>query len=332
MEKKINVVTGANGHIGVALCVELKERGEYVRAVCRSGSAGLNFLRTFADEVVFADIRNIEEVEKVVSGADTVFHLAGIIAIETEMTPEIYEVNVGGTKNVCEACLKHKVRRLVYTSTVHTLYFKNNKEILTEPDRYYPEKLTGAYAISKAEASNIVIDYAAKGLETVLALPSGVVGTYEYRRSNLGQMVADVADRKLPAGVTGRYDFVDVKDVAAALCDLKDKGVSGESYILSGHILTAKQLIKHAASAAGVKPPWFYAPNFLVRLVARFIEKRAVKKGKRVTFSPYSLKVLKDNCNFSHAKIAALTGYSPRSIDLAVKEQVEFFKTESNRK
>jgi dihydroflavonol-4-reductase len=42
-------------------------------------------------------------------------------------------------------------------------------------------------------------------------------------------------------------------------------------------------------------------------------------------FTPYALKVLGDNCNFSHEKITALTGYAPRPVSEALKDQVEFY-------
>ncbi len=325
MDKKINVVTGATGHIGVALCVELKRRGEYVRALHRNGSPAVAVLEKIADEILYCDVTNKDELSEAFKGADTVFHLAGIIAIQSKLTEEVRNVNVQGTKNVCEACLEHNIRKLVYTSSVHALSFKNNKEILTEPDRYDPSKVHGGYAKSKAEASNVVLDFAANGLDATLALPSGVIGQYEYRRSNFGQMVADVCDRKLPAIVTGRYDFVDVTDVALALIDLRDKGAKGESYILSGHIMTVRELANAAAKGAGVKAPKLCFPNFLVRWVAKLIEKRAEKKGHMPMFTPYSMKVLKDNCNFSHEKITALTGYAPRELEEPLKEQAQFY-------
>jgi dihydroflavonol-4-reductase len=44
-----------------------------------------------------------------------------------------------------------------------------------------------------------------------------------------------------------------------------------------------------------------------------------------LTFTPYALKVLGDNCNFSHEKITALTGYHPRPAAEALKDQVDFY-------
>jgi dihydroflavonol-4-reductase len=138
-------------------------------------------------------------------------------------------------------------------------------------------------------------------------------------------MVVNVAERRLPVYLKGCYDFVDVRDVAKALADLAVMGPSGESYILSGHRVTVKDLVGYAAKAAGVKPPKFRVPLALVKLFSYPAEGWSLMWKKTLMFTPYAIKVLGDNCNFSHEKITALTGYAPRSIEEAIQEQVDYY-------
>ncbi|MCL2751244.1 MAG: NAD-dependent epimerase/dehydratase family protein [Firmicutes bacterium] len=326
-QKKLSVVTGATGRIGVALCAHLREKGERIRAIYFADKEIAALLEGVADEVVHADIRDYASVLSAFEGAEYVYHLAGVVSIETKITPAIEEVNITGTKNVVRACKELGVRRLIYTGTVHTLPFTDNKHVLTEIPRYLPDKVHGAYAVSKSVASNIVLDAVQNdGLNAVLGLPSGVIGGYEYKRSNFGQMIVDVSERKLKIGVRGRYDFVDTRDVAAALYDLSENGIQGESYILSGHTASVKEMLRYAADAAGTKPPRIRLPLWFVRIFAGIAERSALKRGKLPMFTPYSMKVLRDNCNFSHAKITALTGYAPRPVQEAIAEQVRFYK------
>jgi dihydroflavonol-4-reductase len=255
-----------------------------------------------------------------------VYHLAGIVSIASKINPGIKAANVTGVQNVIDACLANKTRRLVYTGTVHTLPFKNNTSILREIDRFDPDAVHGAYAVSKAMGSNLVLEAVrTRGLNAVIGMPSGIVGGFELNRSNFGQMVVDVAEGRLPVYITGRYDFVDVRDVVMALADLAEKGPAGESYLLSGHIVPVKDLVEWTAGAAGVRPPKLCIPLGLVKLIAAPAEQYSLLRKKTLTFTPYAIKVLGDNCNFSHEKITALTGYSPRPIDEAIKEQVDFY-------
>jgi dihydroflavonol-4-reductase len=326
MNNEIHVVTGASGRTGLALCAELHARGLYVRALYYRGERVIPFLKQYADEVVFADITSPESIGAALEGARYVYHLAGIVSIASKIDENIRAVNIDGTQNVIDACLVHGVKRLVYTGTIHTLPFSDTTTVLREIPRFEPDAVSGAYAVSKALASNLVLDAVhTRGLDAVIGMPSGIVGGFELKRSNFGQMVVDVAERRLPIYITGRYDFVDVKDVAKALADLADKGVSGESYILSGHILSVKELVQISAQAAGVKPPKLCLPLGFVKLFAGIAEAIALRRGQTLTFTPYALKVLGDNCNFSHEKITALTGYAPRPLDAALAEQVKFY-------
>jgi nucleoside-diphosphate-sugar epimerase len=125
---------------------------------------------------------------------------------------------------------------------------------------------------------------------------------------------------------------VDVADVVSALAELSVAGVKGESFILSGHKTTVRELVTLAAKHADVKPPWFCIPFWVALLFARPIERFYVRRGKMPLFTPSSLRILRDNCNFSHEKITALTGYAPRPLDETIKAQVEFNRGIENAK
>ncbi|MDR2516014.1 MAG: NAD-dependent epimerase/dehydratase family protein [Spirochaetaceae bacterium] len=326
-DKTVHLVTGANGRTGLALCAELGSRGHFVRALVRKGSENYHpFLTPFVDEIVYGDIRDRESLDAAFAGADYVYHLAGIVSIASKMNREIAGTNIDGTKNVIDACLAHGVKRLVYTGTVHTLPFTDTKTVLREIPRFRPEEVHGSYAVSKAAASNLVLDAVKEqGLDAVIAMPSGIVGGFELKRSNFGQMLADVAEGRLPVYVKGRYDFVAVRDVARALADLALAGSAGESYIVSGNQVTVEELVTWAAKAAGVKPPKLCLPLPLVKLFSYPAERLALLRKRTLVFTPYAIKVLGDNCNFSHEKLTALTGYAPSSIEEAIREQVEYY-------
>jgi dihydroflavonol-4-reductase len=66
-------------------------------------------------------------------------------------------------------------------------------------------------------------------------------------------------------------------------------------------------------------------PLAMASFFSYFAEWYSLLMKRTLMFTPYAIKVLGDNCNFSHEKISALTGYSPRSIADAIKEQVDWY-------
>ncbi|MGQ9779240.1 MAG: NAD-dependent epimerase/dehydratase family protein [Bacillota bacterium] len=142
------VVTGATGHIGNVLVRELLARGRKVRAVVPPGEDTVP-LEGLPVEIVRADVRKAEQMVEVVGGAEMVYHLAGVISIIPGRERLLYQVNVGGTQNIVQACLRAGVGRLVYTSSVHALVEPPSGQFLDEEASVDPKR--GGRAIRQVE-------------------------------------------------------------------------------------------------------------------------------------------------------------------------------------
>lgn len=115
MKQKISVITGASGHIGYALLLKLLAEGETVRILIRRNEKRFDHLGC---EKVFGDVSDYASLLKAFEGADTVYHLAGIIDINNGDEAMVWRINVDGVKNVVEACRARGVNKLVYASSV----------------------------------------------------------------------------------------------------------------------------------------------------------------------------------------------------------------------
>jgi nucleoside-diphosphate-sugar epimerase len=63
-------------------------------------------------------ITSIEDVEKAALGCDVVFHTASKIDLLPNCSDELWRINVEGTENIVNTCLKFGITNLVYTSTL----------------------------------------------------------------------------------------------------------------------------------------------------------------------------------------------------------------------
>jgi len=123
--KKV-LVTGADGFIGSHLTEELVNRGYQVKAFVYYNSFGtygwLDTLPThIKDEIEIhsGDIRDPNGVRAAVSGVDSVFHLAALIAIPYSYeSPDSYvDTNVKGTLNILQAARALETGKVLITST-----------------------------------------------------------------------------------------------------------------------------------------------------------------------------------------------------------------------
>jgi len=116
------LVTGATGHIGHVLVHQLSRHypNEIIRVFLQPREILDGFDRLTL-QLFYGDIRKAADVSAAVQGARLVFHLAGLIDTSLNPGPRIYEINIGGTRHVVEACQENPGIRLVYVSSVHAL-------------------------------------------------------------------------------------------------------------------------------------------------------------------------------------------------------------------
>jgi len=258
------VVTGATGHIGNVLVRELVSRGEEVRALVLPSEDTVP-LEGLCLERVEGDVLDEDSLVRAFEGASAVYHLAGIVAIRPGQNELMHRVNGVGARNVAQACLTCGVKRLVYTSSIHALVEPEQGTVIDETCPVDPDQLTIEYSKSKARATLGIRQAVERGLDAVIVCPTGVIGPYDYRVSEIGQLILDFGRGRMKATIDGAYDFVDVRDVAAGHILALEKGRRGEKYILSGARMTVDELLGVLEEATGVDAPSWKARSSVQR-------------------------------------------------------------------
>lgn len=318
------LVTGATGHIGNVLVRQLLRRGENVRALILPGEDCCS-LDGLDVEICEGDVLEPGLLARAFTGIRTIFHLAGIISILPGKDELLHRVNVQGTRNVVQAALKAGVHRLVFTSSIHALARAPHGITIDESIPFDPTNPCGEYDRSKAEASLAVLEAVGQGLDAVIVCPTGVIGPYDYRRSELGQVILDYVEEKTQFYVDGAYDFVDVRDVAEGLILANENGRKGESYILSGERLSVADLLLTLREITGKRLLHLHIPSSIARFASRFTPVYYRLTRTKPRFTTYSLETLESNSVISHAKAQHEFGYYPRSIKVSLIDTVKWF-------
>jgi nucleoside-diphosphate-sugar epimerase len=243
------LVTGATGLVGGHLTEVLVKTGYDVRCLVRQ-SSNLSVLKGLDVEIFEADIRDTIAVEQAVQDCQKVYHLAGRVAHPGVPFQSYYEVNVNGTKNVAQACLKSKVERLIYGSTTGVYgtikHPPVNEQTTANPDSPYRK--------TKWIAEQLVRDfYQQQQLPMVAVRLTSVTGARAYDWTGLLKAIS----RGNFCGVgTGEnyHHTVDVDDVVQGLlCCANTPNIEGECYLIADEKpIQIKQLFNLMAAALGV--------------------------------------------------------------------------------
>lgn len=320
----MNLVTGAAGHLGNVLVRALIERGEAVRALVLPGE-NIGSLDGLPVELISGNVLDPPSLDRAVEGVDTVFHMAALVSLLEEHAAILRKVNVEGTHNMLRAAQAAGVRRFVYTSSIHALTRPEAGVTIDETQPFDPHNPAGAYDRTKAAASIAVQQAAADGFHAVIACPTGVIGPYDFRRSEMGEMILTWMNSPYQWLVSGSFDFVDVRDVAEGHIRARDEGRPGETYILGGSQIRVDQLCSLVMEQVRRRARVIQVPDRLAMLAAGMAEKYYHLTHTRPSFTRYSLETLLSNSLISTRKAGSELGYRPRGLFETVRDTVAWW-------
>ncbi len=320
----MNLVTGGAGHLGNVLVRELLDRDESVRVLVLPGE-DTRSLEGLQVELVEGDVLDPDSLVRAMQGVDVVFHLAALVSITEDKAYLLEAVNVDGTKNIIAAAKQSGIRKLVYTSSIHALERPPLGVSITEKCAFDPENPAGPYDRSKAKASLLIQSAAEDGLDTCIVCPTGVIGPYDYRRSEMGELILSFMQKRVNVLVNGAFDFVDVRDVAQGQILARDNGKSGETYILGGERIKLTFLHKIVKKITGksIKPVTFPLP--IAMIVAPMAELYYKITKQKPRFTRYSIETVASNSDISSDKAKRELGYKPRSMVKSILDTVRWW-------
>ena len=260
------LVTGAAGFLGSHVTRQLVARGDDVRVLLRASSTN----RAIADlslEYVTGDLRDPASLDRAMKGIKRVFHVAADYRLWARRKQDIYDSNVGGTKNLLAAAKRAGVEQLIYTSTVATIAV-DRPQLPNEFTDAKLEEMVGHYKRSKWMAEREVLNAAKSGLPVIVAMPTTPIGPWDWKPTPTGKIVLDFLNGKMPGYVKTGLNFVGVEECAAGHLLISEKGKIGERYLLGGENLTLKGMLDILAKITGLRAPMLKIPHGLALGVA----------------------------------------------------------------
>jgi dihydroflavonol-4-reductase len=272
------LVTGATGFLGGHLIERLKAGGARLRLLARGPTP---WDRDADVEIARGDIISADDVANAMRDASEVYHLAGYVSRDPKQAYDLHRVHVEGARNICEAALIHRPRRIVLVSSSGTIAVSPEPTVHDETSGYKHEVVgEWAYYLSKIFAEKLALSYFERhGLDIVVSNPALLLGPGDERQSSTGDVALFLRGEML--GIPpGGMSFVDARDVAQGLIAAMRSGRAGERYLMGGVNWSFRKLIEVVAGISGVKPPRLALPQSVALWSARLVRGGAAAIGK----------------------------------------------------
>jgi dihydroflavonol-4-reductase len=317
------LVTGAAGFLGSHVARQLVARGDSVRVLMRPTSTN----RAISDlplEYVTGDLRDAASLDRAMKGAKRVFHVAADYRLWAKQPRDIYDSNVGGTKNLLEATKRAGVEQLIYTSTVATIAV-DRPALPNEFTDAKLEEMVGHYKRSKWMAEQEVLQAAKNGLPAIVVMPTTPVGPWDWKPTPTGKIILDFLNGKMPGYVETGLNFVGVEECANGHLLVAEQGKVGERYLLGAENLTLKGLLDLLAEITGLKAPKWKIPHGMALGVAYVESAFARLLGKEPQIPVEGVKIAQHMMFVDASRAKRELGFQPGPVRSALERAVRWY-------
>lgn len=285
------LITGGAGFVGTNLADRILSEGKPVMIFDNLSRAGvpknLSWLQDRHPDnlqVMIADIRDKDAVDKAVANADMIFHFAAQVAVTTSLTNPFhdFEVNARGALNLLEA-IRHSPHQppVVFTSTNKVYGDLLDLGMVMNGTRYHPENMHfrkngiseqrnldfhSPYGCTKGVADQYMLDYARTfGLKTVVFRMSCIYGCHQFGNEDQGWVAHFLIQALKNNAITLYGDGKQVRDIlfvedlvdAFMLAQENMEGIRGNAFNIGGGVnntISLLELLKMIEEVSGKKP------------------------------------------------------------------------------
>lgn len=325
------LVTGANGFMGTNLVKKLVEAGHQVKAMILKGT-NERFVKQFECEILYGDVTKPESLKELFNEIDLVYHLAALPS--DAWTSKILTVNFEGTKNVFNAALKARVKRLVYMSSlvVHGFddFFNADENTPNIEAKWYKRPYIKSKILTEA-----FLNQKKKEMEIVIVRPGFMpFGPYDMLASR--EMIERLLeDKSIPQINHGKakvcYVYVENLCDGLILAGTQSKA-AGETYVLADNdppSISMKEYVDALCDELGKPHSKSSIPYNIALPAVALIDTfyRLFRRKKQPALSTYLVKVAKFNLHFKADKAKKELGYEPKfSFKEGVQKTVQWYK------
>lgn len=329
MSDSVAYVTGGGGFIGGHLVRQLRATGQRVIVIERPGFPVPRI--PVGVDLRFADIRDAQAVEQALldcSGAE-VYHLAANPHLWVRDRSEFEAINHQGTRHVLDAALRHGARRVLHCSTESILTKAHwPKDCAIDEQVVIQESdAVGPYCLSKLRAENYARSLAESGLPVVIANPTMPVGPEDPGPSPPTCLVMDFLKGRMPGYMDCALNLVDVRDVAAGLIKVMQRGEIGRRHLLSGDNLSLAELLQMLSGLSGKPVPRFKIP-YPVGLTYAYISEWVADHftGKRPQATVTGLKLARRVMHFDATVTRRVLEWKSRCVSESLKDLLTWLR------
>lgn len=318
------LLTGADGFLGLQLIKYLNDKEIDVKALVRSTSLERQSYKHVT--YCFGDLLDITSLESAMEGVSHIIHCAGFVSFQPKDKDLLFKINIEGTSNVVNVALHHKVKKIVFISSIEAFDIKLTDKIINESTKIDINQLSTTYGITKRLAEIEIWRGMAEGLMATIINPGGIIHGSHYSAHPM--MMIPFAEKGMTYHMNGFAPLIDMQDLCEIIYKATfDDKYNGEQYIAIAENVAFENLLNILIQNLKVPYKPKILPPFMqvMGVVFEFLKSKVTRKNARLTKEYVHL--AKRKTIFDNKKITSHFQLKFKPISLSLQEAIEAYKS-----
>lgn len=322
------LITGGTGFIGLNFVPALLKKEHQVKLLCRDKEKAIRLFGSEC-EIIVGDVTKKETLIDCCKDIDIVFHMVAKVGNElpNEETIKLFrEVNVDGLQNMINEAKKSNVKKFISISSIAAMGIVH-ENIISEKSRCSPYL---PYQISKFEGEKLLLkEFKENKFPGIIIRPTKIYGHGEQEYSYL--TLAKLCKKGIFPQIGNGNNYtsnVYISDLVQGLVNLVDKGVLGETYILtSNDSISMSDSATIIANELGVKILFIHIPSWLMIYLATTIERISWLIGRKPLVTRRNIEATVTDRIYDISKAIKEIDFSPsKTMEEGIKEVIKYYK------
>ena len=232
------LITGGTGFLGSNILFSLAKEKKIIslyrsqskvnlvkKFFKRKSTKGENFFNNIIWKK--CDILNFSELDEVFNQVNYVIHCAGLVSFSSSDKKKLNEINITGTSNIVNLSIKHKIKKMIFVSSIAALTNDNpNKYSINENDK----ELNSYYGFTKKVAELEIWRASQEGININIVSPGVILGDGVFNK--LYKSIDKYIRKKILFYTDGILSIVKIEDVVNSIIELLNSNIKNQKIIL----------------------------------------------------------------------------------------------------
>jgi len=319
------LVTGGTGFTGSHLVEYLIDKGHQISVLDNQKGLFYDYLLKKGASIILGSVTDRDTVKKSLENVQGVFHLAAAFRQINASKKTYWDINVEGTRILCEESLKKPLQKFVYCST-QGIHGDIENPPGSEDSPIVP---VDYYQFTKYEGEKVVKEFTEKGLKSVIIRPTAIYGPGDPERFLYLFRFAKKGKFYMFGNGKAFYHPVYIDN----LCDgfyaaWESDRTHAEAYIIADEeYFTIKELVKKIGQSMGIKVKFTHLPFFPLYAAACLFEFLYKPFKKSPPLFRRRVDWFRQNRAFKIDKARRELNYNPRvGIEEGLKRTAKWYK------